>query len=46
MTAHSTPEVVARSRSLGAVGVLPKPFFPTDVLSLIDLALNGAKPQN
>jgi DNA-binding NtrC family response regulator len=45
MTAHSTPEVVAESRRLGAAGLLPKPFFPADVLSLIDAALAGSKPQ-
>jgi DNA-binding NtrC family response regulator len=36
ITAHSSPEVVAESVSRGAVDVLSKPFFPSDVLGLLD----------
>jgi two-component system response regulator PilR (NtrC family) len=45
ITAHSTPEVVAESLSRGAVDVLPKPFFPSDVFALLDKALNKDRPQ-
>jgi DNA-binding NtrC family response regulator len=38
ITAYSTPEVIAESMSLGAVGVLSKPFIPSDILKLIDIA--------
>ena len=39
ISAHSTPEVVAESMRLGALDVLPKPFYPYEVLSLIDRRL-------
>ncbi len=39
ITAHCTPEVVAESKRLGALGVLSKPFFPSDILSLINAGL-------
>ena len=39
ISAHSTPEVVAESIKLGAFDVLPKPFYPSEVLSLIDQGL-------
>lgn len=39
ITAFHTPEVVAESRRLGAIGVLPKPFFPSEVL---DMLINAA----
>jgi DNA-binding NtrC family response regulator len=35
ITAHSSPEVVEESIRLGAVEVLPKPFFPHDVVRSI-----------
>ncbi|HKY05433.1 MAG TPA: response regulator [Blastocatellia bacterium] len=35
ITAHSSPEVIEESIRLGAVEVLPKPFFPNDVIKLI-----------
>src|SRR5215211_7610175 len=40
ITSHSTPEILAESLSLGAVDVLSKPFLPSDILELIDRALN------
>src|SRR5688500_17905095 len=40
ITAHSTPEVVMESKRLGAYEVLSKPFFPSDLLSLINRGLN------
>ena len=40
ITAHRTPEVVAESMRLGALEVLSKPFFPSDLLSLINAGLN------
>jgi two-component system, NtrC family, response regulator PilR len=39
ISAHSTPEVVAESIRLGALDVLPKPFYPSEVLGLIDQGL-------
>jgi DNA-binding NtrC family response regulator len=41
ITAHPTPEVVAESKRLGALEVLSKPFFPSDLLLLINAGLNG-----
>ena len=40
ITAHRTPEVVAESKRLGALGVLSKPFLPTELLSLINEGLS------
>ena len=40
ITAHSTPEVILESKELGAVDVLAKPFFPSDVVNLILSALD------
>jgi DNA-binding NtrC family response regulator len=39
ITAHSTPEIVCESIQRGALDVLSKPFFPSDVLTLISKAL-------
>jgi len=36
ITAYSTPEMLAESVRLGAIAVLAKPFFPADVLGLLD----------
>jgi DNA-binding response OmpR family regulator len=38
ITAHYTPELAAESLSLGAAGVLAKPFSPSDLLSMIQTA--------
>jgi len=35
ITSHGTPEIFAQARQAGAVAVLPKPFAPADLLSLI-----------
>ena len=35
ITAFSTPEIVAESKRRGAIDVLDKPFFPSDVLSIL-----------
>jgi DNA-binding NtrC family response regulator len=40
ITAHSTPEIIYESKRLGAHEVLSKPFFPADILSLINSGLN------
>jgi DNA-binding NtrC family response regulator len=40
ITAHSTPEVINESKRLGALAVLSKPFFPAEILSLINSGLN------
>jgi DNA-binding NtrC family response regulator len=47
ITAYGTLEAVEQLMSCGAVAVLPKPFFPADILKMIDVALkNGEeKPQ-
>jgi DNA-binding NtrC family response regulator len=41
ITAHSSPEIVAESVKRGAIDVLSKPFFPSDVLGLLDKALTS-----
>lgn len=41
ITAHSSPEIVAESMRRGALDVLSKPFFPSDVLGLLSKALTG-----
>jgi DNA-binding NtrC family response regulator len=41
ITAHHTPELAAESLSLGAVAVLPKPFSPSDLLTVIETAFSG-----
>jgi DNA-binding NtrC family response regulator len=43
ITAHCTSEVINESKRLGAYEVLSKPFFPSDILSLINSGLNRAK---
>lgn len=39
ISAHITPEVTAHSMSLGAFGVLTKPFRPSDIVDMISAAL-------
>ncbi|HEX8475111.1 MAG TPA: response regulator [Pyrinomonadaceae bacterium] len=39
ITSHSTPEVFAEARDIGAITVLPKPFLPSEILQLITDAL-------
>jgi DNA-binding NtrC family response regulator len=41
ITAHPTPELAAESLSLGAVAVLPKPFSPSELLTVIKTAFSG-----
>jgi two-component system response regulator PilR (NtrC family) len=41
ITAHTTPELVAESVRRGAVDVLSKPFFPSDVLGSLNKALTN-----
>lgn len=43
ITAHHTPELAAESLSLGAVAVLPKPFSPSDLLTVIKTAFSGLR---
>lgn len=38
ITAHITPELIVEAKCLGAIEVLAKPFFPSDILSLIETA--------
>lgn len=40
ITAHSTPEIIAESKRLGAFEMLSKPFFPSEILALINRGLN------
>jgi len=40
ITAHGTAELILEAKRLGVLGVLAKPFFPSDILSLIETALN------
>ncbi|HVF90226.1 MAG TPA: response regulator [Blastocatellia bacterium] len=46
ITAHSTPEVAADSIRRGALDVLPKPFYPSEVLDLITLGLSKRTPSS
>ena len=39
ITSHGTPDTFARARDLGVVGVIAKPFPPSDILRLIAAAL-------
>jgi two-component system response regulator PilR (NtrC family) len=41
ITAHHTPELAVESLSLGAVAVLPKPFSPSDLLTVINTAFSS-----
>ena len=41
ITAYGTSEAVRELMSCGAVEVLPKPFFPSDILKIIDVALKN-----
>jgi CheY-like chemotaxis protein len=45
ITAFSTPEIIAESKKLGAIDVLDKPFFPSDVLGLLGAPLQGEDRQ-
>ena len=46
ITAHATPEITAEAVSRGAVDVLSKPFFPSDVLGLLENALTNRNQKN
>jgi two-component system KDP operon response regulator KdpE len=41
ITSHGTPDIFARARDLGAVGVIAKPFLPSEILQLINAALES-----
>jgi DNA-binding NtrC family response regulator len=41
ITSHGTPDTFARARDLGVVGVIAKPFPPSDILQLIAAALGS-----
>ena len=45
ITARYTPELAAESLSLGAGGVLAKPFSPSDLLTMIETASVRARQQ-
>jgi two-component system C4-dicarboxylate transport response regulator DctD len=47
ITAYGTSEAIIELMNHGAVDVLPKPFFPSDILKTIAAALKSreAKPQ-
>ncbi|HEY9282733.1 MAG TPA: response regulator [Pyrinomonadaceae bacterium] len=40
ITSHGTPEIHARAHDLGVVGVIAKPFLPSELLQLIAAALD------
>jgi DNA-binding NtrC family response regulator len=44
ITSHGTPELFAEARRCGAVGGLPKPFQPSEILQLIKDTLASRKP--
>jgi two-component system response regulator PilR (NtrC family) len=39
ITSHATPEISVEARACGAYEVLSKPFLPSDIVQLIDVAL-------
>jgi DNA-binding response OmpR family regulator len=39
ITSHGTPEIFARARTLGAAGVIAKPFLPSELLELLTSTL-------
>lgn len=41
ITSYGTPETFARASDLGVVGVIAKPFLPSEILQLIAAALEG-----
>jgi two-component system, NtrC family, C4-dicarboxylate transport response regulator DctD len=41
ITSHGTPDIFARATDLGVVGVIAKPFLPSEILQLIAAALRG-----
>lgn len=43
ITAHITPEVICESIQRGAFDVLSKPFFPSEVLTLISKGLTDSR---
>lgn len=43
ITAHHTPELVEAAKRLGALEVLAKPFFPSDIVGLAARALARAR---
>jgi DNA-binding NtrC family response regulator len=43
ITAYGTSEAIVELMSHGAVDVLPKPFFPSDILKVIEAALKNRK---
>ena len=47
ITAYGTSEAIKELMGCGAVAVLPKPFFPADILKIIGAALSNReqKPQ-
>jgi DNA-binding response OmpR family regulator len=45
-TSHGTPEIFARALDLGAVGVIAKPFQPSEILQLIAAALLRCEARN
>jgi DNA-binding NtrC family response regulator len=46
ITAHTTPEIIAEAVRRGAVDVLSKPFFPSDVLELLEKSLTNRNLKN
>jgi len=42
ITSHGTPDVFELARGLGAVGVIAKPFPPSEILQLIAAALESS----
>ncbi|MDQ3745134.1 MAG: response regulator [Acidobacteriota bacterium] len=42
ITAYPCPELLATATARGALGVLPKPFLPSDILALVAQALAGS----
>lgn len=41
ITSYGTPDTFARARDLGVVGIIAKPFLPSEILQLIAAALES-----
>ena len=40
-TSHGTPEIFAQALACGAVGVIAKPFLPSEIIQLVAAALTA-----
>jgi DNA-binding response OmpR family regulator len=46
ITSYSTPEICARARELGAVGIVSKPFLPSEIVRIVNALLKSGEFEN